>query len=139
MLDTVQPAALDLAPIKERLDKATKGPWVNDDFFAGDTDIARVGVFNETSGYFTSSATICVCETNHREKDELYPGEALIGPIGAERNAAFIAHARTDISALIAEVERLNGRYDEVVAALENCEARLIHLYSRMRFSTLVR
>jgi hypothetical protein len=74
-----------LAAIKARADAATAGPW----FVIKSRDVFS-GV--------------------------IAPGVETIGmDFEKDANAKFTAHAREDIPALVAEVERLNARWDEAM------------------------
>ena len=90
--------ALDLEPIKERLDGATPGPW---DFY----------ILPQPVGI--TAATI---HSEHGPRETCWtvdiPPE--IGGMGTEKDAEFIAHAPEDIAALISEVERLRGQVNAV-------------------------
>lgn len=99
-------AQLDLEPIKTREAAATKGPWRT--FFAEDIAVEE----SDTGEWIAHLGDECD---------------------GHEPDAHFIAHARQDIPALIAEVERLReaalsapartADYEEYAPTLE----RLIH------------
>ena len=90
--------ALDLEPIKERLDEATPGPW---DFY----------VLPQSAGI-----TVATIHSEHGPRETCWtvdlPPE--IGGMGTEKDAEFIAHAPEDIAALVAEVERLRGQVNAV-------------------------
>ena len=85
--------ALDLEPIKERLDEATPGPW---DFY----------VLPQSAGI-----TVATIHSEHGPRETCWtvdlPPE--IGGMGTEKDAEFIANAPEDIAALISEVERLRA------------------------------
>lgn len=83
---------LDLEAISERADAAVRGPW-------------HVEYFGD-SGYpqrIANDAAVLVADTHEGGG---YPA----------RTAEFIAAARSDVPALIAEVERLRAQLDEVKA-----------------------
>lgn len=97
-------SALDLDPIKARCDAATEGPW------------KRVGF-----------GTLCYVATPLIDKDmmictprlsavlgDVLPHETL--PEQKTEDSNFIAHARTDIPALVAEVERMREHFGEIAA-----------------------
>jgi hypothetical protein len=82
---------LDLDPIKDRLSAATPGTWHPVEFPAA----KYVGVTAEhwdgcDMGYH-------VCSTEDCDPEDAVP------------NATFIAHAKADVEALVAEVERLRA------------------------------
>lgn len=79
-----------LAAIKARADKATAGPWE-----VNDNRVARPYPF----------FTFCVALTDDNGVRYYVRSTPEVG--SAEDDFAFIAHARTDVPALVAEVERL--------------------------------
>ena len=91
-----------LNAIRERCEKATPGPWVKVPASPG----TRLAVFNrygieQPEDADGNSESIC------------YATGWMI-----EDNAEFIAHARTDIPALVAEVERLRSLVETLVDTL---------------------
>lgn len=82
---------LDLKPIKAREAAATKGPW-------DDTDPR------------------CI---RHAEPN-IYVGDEEIADVYGHNDSQFIAHARQDIPALIAEVERLRAALHKVAARTDS-------------------
>lgn len=78
--------ALDLEPIKARAAAATKAPW-------------REGTFN----VWMDEILCCIAKTYRRLSSEI----ANDSHEQQQADAKFIAHARQDIPALIAEIERL--------------------------------
>jgi hypothetical protein len=79
---------LDLGAIKARADAATPGPWE-----AGERCVWQAGMLN--------TAEIAVdCEHGN-------------GGIQRHVDAEFVAHARTDVPALLAEVKRLRERAEK--------------------------
>lgn len=89
------PTPLDLEPIKQRLAAATAGPWAWVPRWACATS-SFLRLDNFEAADVIAVETECVSEGDHRTT-----------LVVDEPNAAFIAHSRTDIPALIAEVERL--------------------------------
>lgn len=73
-----------LNAIKERVAKATPGPWESEETTEGHIDI-----FNPNQDY-------AICQTGNETYDCLNDGDT-----------EFIKHAITDVPALISEVERL--------------------------------
>lgn len=73
-----------LNAIKERVAKATPGPWESEETVEGHIDI-----FNPNEDY-------AVCQTGNETYDCLNDGDT-----------EFIKHSITDVPALVAEVERL--------------------------------
>ena len=78
---------LDLEPIKKRLAEASPGPW------SWDCDLLRQGEYGEPV----------------LGSEPVYDGGEMIGSttVVLRTDAALIAHAPTDLAALVAEVERL--------------------------------
>lgn len=85
---------LDLGPIKTRLENITQGPW------------ELVPVIYDILG-----STFEGFEIGH----EIHESSAFSKD---EDDARFIQHSRTDIPALIAEVERLRAEQSEIIAAI---------------------
>jgi hypothetical protein len=94
--------SLDLEVIKARAGAATSGPWrvVCDDSERPTT------VWQECT-----SADHPVAEDPGRQYvfDDCRDGELHAEPFFREADAEFVAHARTDVPALLAEVERLRA------------------------------
>jgi len=99
---------LDLAAIRARVEAATGGTWS----FA----IAPAEGSDETKAEYMAGAltnsgplyALFVEESVGQVGGYIVPAITGDGP-NARNNAAFIAHARTDIPALLAEVERLRA------------------------------
>lgn len=90
---------LDLEAIERRVEAATKGPWS----FAYAVQWKTMG-----SAPYEAEVSFAV-DVNGLS----YEWAALRGA-NAEPNAAFIAHARTDVPALLAEVRRLKKANDHL-------------------------
>jgi len=88
--------SLDLNAIRARADAATEGPW----YFGGDTAVAQEMFQNHE---LIVSPTYPIIEFE--------PGEQ------GEADAEFVAHARTDVVALLAEVEQLSSLFKAAVDA----------------------
>ena len=84
-------AALNLTPIRERCEKATPGPWVWRSNY-----LEVEGSWEDPTREWTRIADDGSAGGEYNEAIDTH------GP-----DADFIAHARTDIPALLAEVERL--------------------------------
>lgn len=108
---------MNIEEIKAREQAATKGPWIND---------ARIGCV----AVYCGKEANCIEETIDRRL--FYAdGKEVLNANGEfdhwetksqdVKNAAFIAHARTDIPELIAEVERLTAEN----TALQNANEKL--------------
>ena len=97
-------AALDA--IRERVEAATEGPWHSHDFgHAGEEEpssiVVHVGGFDHSDllTYDTETAVAWMPRWERQESD----------------NATFIAHARTDVPDLLAEVERLRAGIEALI------------------------
>lgn len=113
MADTVlgpqQP--LDLAPIEARLEHVTDGPWAyeaggEDSWCFGLVDPPMTGEIEDEYDEKTSTFA---------EKPMVVDG---VGEVRDRYDAAFVAHARTDVPALVAEVKRLRALVTEAAGAL---------------------
>jgi hypothetical protein len=105
----------ELAAIRKRAEKATPGPWVN----MGVSVATAHPEYQEVSRWYNGTSND-VCSLND--------GEYIVSG-NAEADADFIAHARTNIPKLIAEVERLHANRDKAVLAIEGiCEMICIAL-----------
>lgn len=102
----------DLTAIRARVEAATPGPWG----VGHGTKIVRGYEPTGPSSYTCISAVAEVADEYEREMwDE--DGERYVH-VEPEADAAFIAHAREDIPALLAVVDRLTGERDEARAAV---------------------
>jgi hypothetical protein len=86
---------LDLEPIKARMEAATEGPWHK--------------LFSTASG----PSVGIYKDQNQRHQQTLAYGLS-------DNNQDFVAHSRTDIPALVAEVEMLREALGEAVDILGN-------------------
>lgn len=90
-----------LAGIRERERKATKGPWT-----VGNGEVIGLGIEQTSRGSFTYEAQLArVLDLFEREEENV--GDRHLG--SREADAQFIAHAREDVPALLAEVDRLRA------------------------------
>ncbi|MEA0564996.1 hypothetical protein [Lysinibacillus irui] len=85
-----------LNAIKERVAKATPGPWESEETVEGHIDI-----FNPNEDY-------AVCQTGNETYDCLNDGDT-----------EFIKHAITDVPALVTEVERLQTELEKTEKCYE--------------------
>lgn len=97
---------LDLEAIERRAEKATPGPW-------SVPPPEKYGAPNH-SYVEAPSGHVAITHVNGIYRD------------GCVSDAAFIAHAREDIPALIAEVRRLTAERDEAREALSECAAPFV-------------
>lgn len=84
----------ELTTIRERAEKATKGPWLVDNLGSG-------VVSEHAVSYWWNGESDEICS--------LSDGGEYIENTNAGNDAAFIAHAREDIPRLLAEIERLRN------------------------------
>ena len=94
--------ALDLEPIKERLAAATPGPW-------------RVWTDPDPTKVRATAVETAWCHGDIEGDTEL-----ITDYLPTDADAEMIAHAPSDLAALVAEVERLRGQIDAVRAATAN-------------------
>lgn len=99
----------ELNAIRERAEKATPGPWE-----------ARAWKSTTDDQYFVSQAFEGGKELATAWQGERYPEMPEIPNGEAEANAKFIAHARSDVPKLLAEIERLRNGIDRVLYHLTN-------------------
>ncbi len=103
-------AMFDLEAIKARIEAATTGPWTHEiGEYSGDNWL--IGSLYLGTGLDNNTHTVHVT-TDHIHASELW-GE------GAGGDADFIAHAREDVPALVAEVERLQAEAEAVREKVE--------------------
>lgn len=99
--DTTPTTALDLDAIRYRLAEATPGPWG----VGNGTHIVR-GLEVTGRGSFTCIQSVAEIDDEDDRLDWGHDDEVEVDP---EADAQFIAHARQDIPALLAEVDRLRA------------------------------
>ena len=92
---------IDLDAIKARAAAATKGPWIAEPEDAGEN-------------HYTPARVWAVTESDYWSSDVSEMQLAAGGPNDME----FIAAARSDVPALVAEVERLRAEQSEVLAVI---------------------
>lgn len=97
----------ELQAIAQRAEKATEGPWENCRGFVR----SPVHGSEMTAPGFTVT-TSCLWVAECRDGEAFY---------NADANADFIAHARTDIPALLAEITRLRAQVEARDKALKKC------------------
>ncbi|MFF5993436.1 hypothetical protein AAGS61_01620 [Lysinibacillus sp. KU-BSD001] len=100
--------AEQLQVIKERAEKATNGPWK---VVKSEESGVQIGTTWE-SGQL--KACVPVVTTAH--------GKGSVTVYINDRNAEFVAHAREDVPALIAEIERLQASLELTEKCYEICE-----------------
>lgn len=97
---------LDLEPIKARLRGASPPPWET----SGPDTIGEWCVYSAPLGWMVAEANIVEGLPTMSPRKETGASMVVDGD-QANRNAALIANAPTDIAALIAEVERLRAEH----------------------------
>jgi len=103
----------ELDEIKARCDAATPGPWVEE----RDEDSLQAIVSGE------EDVIGAWCD----------PGGGDFGPAISDEDASFIAHAREDIPALLAEVERLRKRVEWAEGHMRAAQEQAGGLFDRAR------
>ncbi len=124
---------VQIAAIRERSDKATDGPW---------------GVFRECGGRkrFGIATQKSLDDNDTGELDAIVDYEGRDSGILKEADAAFIAHAREDVPALLAEVARLQkvarliglhreAENQELLAEVERLKDEVASLEQELKFS----
>lgn len=96
----LSPVGPDVAAIRRRLAEASPGPWVADVEVRGDC------VVRGPNGRFVANLQ---AEPHWVEFPEGWPTDRSVAFDVDRRDAVFIANARTDVEALLAEVERLRA------------------------------
>lgn len=97
-----------LEAVAARADAATPGPWVA----AREQNATEDGW--EPSSYLTGQ----VLGPADAEPDDSYPHDYVLADAGSETDAAFIAHARTDVVDLIAHIRSVEASLASAEAAL---------------------
>ncbi|MYU24507.1 hypothetical protein [Streptomyces sp. SID8352] len=106
--------AQQLADIETRTNAATDGPWGTYEF-GGDTLIEIAAGLEETGTGYRARREICRLEDEPMDNDPTHTewtGEEDWEQVQAD--AEFVAHARTDVPVLLAEIRRLDARVREL-------------------------
>lgn len=110
-----QPQTLDLERVKAYCAAATPGPWTDydGDWFIGGTEPEdRVHVTGIVVDPDVGRDTKCILlSTNYDLEPEL-------------ADVVFVASARTDLPAAVAEIERLRAAIDRIINVAENTAER---------------
>ena len=93
---------IDLDEIERRANAATPGPWTYHDG-CGYVEVPPCGAIEFKPGWERSVHFLARVHNNHVEGED-----------GLGFDGAFIAHARTDVPALIARVRELEAQLDEL-------------------------
>ncbi len=112
-----------LAAIEDRANAATKGPW---GFYDGETyaDVAADLQMTSRASYSYRQKIAQLEDENywddpaHEDDDESRATEQMAA------NAAFLAHARQDVPALVAEIRRLQQQRKHLIDQLAKKDAR---------------
>jgi hypothetical protein len=114
-----------LSEIEARANAATPGPWG-----AGDDTFIGLGIENDGAGGFAYDVILAEITPDRERQDDPNTGRVKLGTVKAD--GAFIAHAREDVPALLAEVRRLRTKLDQpeasaldVVDERDRCERLL--------------
>ena len=108
--------ALDLAAIEARANAASEGPWHTEEDVDGDDGPGMV--FGPPREY--------VAETYTGDESGRAVADAVAGgPAQQHANARFIAHARTDVPALVARVRDLTAKLDASAQAFDALVAQV--------------
>ncbi|MFI1161313.1 hypothetical protein [Streptomyces sioyaensis] len=100
-----------LAEIREREQEATKGPW---------------GTYYDGKGTYTVQSVCCVSlATGFTSDGDIATLNGEHGDGQAYANADFIARAREDVRALLAEVDRLRAYAEAQQAAYQRLDERI--------------
>jgi hypothetical protein len=115
--ETFAVGKLNLDAIQARCDAATPGPWVvnTKEWTDGGAPLTE-----RTIGLPGLDATARICDNSNRAGD--------VRTIYAKANAAFIAHARTDVPVLLAEVRSVRAALVASMKALVKEQARVKEL-----------
>jgi len=124
----------ELDAIRARCEAATPGPWT---FEASEGDCGFSGTCPRSLIYCDDKCPAC-------EHWEVYKGAWPNGPEMVEcgdytfftdADAAFIAHARTDIPALLAEVERMTAERDAALRRAEAAEGKIAKIHTTLDYA----
>lgn len=99
-----------LKEIRERLEKATPGPWLKGSWRGQCKKSHYHG--GESCKYDYTLDASAACVSTATENQELI-GYDDYGPVLGDNDAEFIAHAREDIPFLLSEIERVTAERDE--------------------------
>lgn len=99
-----------LAEIRERADKATPGPWTERGRPTDDWGYVRCANVDE-DGF---QPVIATTRAGHRVTDEDYAQHRRDGTDPYAHNAAFIAHARTDVPDLLSHIAFLDSQLSTI-------------------------
>lgn len=120
----------DLAAIAYRLSQTTPGPWLVDE--EGTYQPQEVGICSAKGDprlAYTSWDHFVVC---FGDEDKPESGHSI-----ALANATFVAHARTDVEALLGEVERLKTELTRTVQASRQAGAESMREAIAIRLRSL--
>jgi hypothetical protein len=113
-----------LQAIKARAEAATPGPWETRE----DSDFYQGGRYIGTGPYhYTTGSEKPGRPSTHPE--DCYFKTDVCRVQSGEADETFIAHARTDVPALLAEVERLKAELVNLIGAIAQEAERIIAKY----------
>jgi len=116
---------LDLAAIRARCEAATPGPWAREEYEDGDQGEGPTGVYPGSRGPIVEGRTIVRYYQPKGPEDG--DGVEELAEAYCNHDAAFIAHARTDVPALLARVEELTARL-AAPAEMESADALAVRM-----------
>jgi signal transduction histidine kinase len=127
-----------LAEIRGRETAATKGPWGTYDDGTGRIDIAAD--LEDTGHGYTCRRGIAQTDDDPIDNDPTHADwDEDTDLAQSEADAQFIAHARTDVPTLLAEIDRLqaerhttNEALDDAVAAIRAKDQRIAELEQQL-------
>lgn len=120
---TDKPASLDLDAITARANAATPGPW-GAYTFGGDTLIEIAADLEDTGTGYRARRTVCRLEDEPLDNDPAHQDwTAEEDWAQVQADAEFIAHAPTDMAALLAEIRRLKGQRKYLITQLAKRDA----------------
>lgn|GEM_PF-2754810 len=102
---------LDLAPIKQRMEAATPEPWLD--------------LYGQDAACPDKYTPYMIRSTKHTDSEAVIQASRYNGaPWCLIQDRIFIVHARTDVPALVAELERLRAERGAVAEAMQRvCSA----------------
>jgi hypothetical protein len=115
---------VDLDAVEQRLAAATPGPWGTYEF-GGDTLIEIAAGLEETGTGYRARREICRLEDEPLDNDPAHlEWTAEEDWAQVQADATFIAHARTDVEAMAAEIRRLRQQRKLLIEQLAKKDAQ---------------
>lgn len=130
---------LDLEAIKKRIAAATPGPWerdktANEGSYGDGGPDCREGYYSYEILAEVNGKSVTLCDSinaTHQMVEEEFDGDENGSWVNAwdeigRRNFDLIANAPTDLAALVAEVERLQGERERYAQLAENAMTKFL-------------